>query len=141
MLYRTVAHGSYTAAQAGLDEQTSALQMLRHMVGRGLRMPTSVTSDGAPGFINAIKGVFGKAIRIRCWIHRLSNIRAKLPNEEVASRRNVLAALDVKIDIVNRKCFSVTGSLPLDGDEGVQPGTLAGAELPVTASGDASRPP
>jgi len=42
---------------------------------------------------------------------------------EVASRRNVLAALDMKIDIVNRRCFLVTGSLPLDGAEGVQPGT------------------
>ncbi|HZD22718.1 MAG TPA: transposase [Acidimicrobiia bacterium] len=53
----------------------------RHMVNRGLRMPTSVTSDGAPGLINAIKTVFGKSVRIRCWYHRLGNIRAKLPDE------------------------------------------------------------
>ena len=52
-----------------------------HMLARGLRMPTSVTSDGAAGLINAITAVFGKALRIRCWFHRLSNIRAKLPDD------------------------------------------------------------
>jgi transposase-like protein len=57
------------------------VEFFRHMVARGLRMPTSVTSDGAPGLINAIEAVFGKAIRIRCWFHRLSNIRAKLADD------------------------------------------------------------
>jgi transposase-like protein len=56
-------------------------EFFRHMVARGLRMPTSVTSDGAPGLINAIKAVFDKAVRIRCWYHRLSNIRAKLSDD------------------------------------------------------------
>ena len=53
----------------------------RHMVARGLRMPTSVTSDGAPGLINAIESVFSKSVRIRCWFHRLSNIGAKLADD------------------------------------------------------------
>ena len=57
------------------------VEFFRHMVNRGLRMPTSVTSDGAPGLVNAIGVVFDKAIRVRCWFHRLSNIRAKLPDE------------------------------------------------------------
>jgi transposase-like protein len=56
-------------------------EFLRNMVQRGLRMPTTVTSDGAPGLINAIGAVFGRSIRIRCWFHRLANIRAKLPDE------------------------------------------------------------
>ncbi len=56
-------------------------EFFRHMVARGLRMPTSVTSDGASGLINAIKGVFGSSIRIRCWFHRLANIRAKVPDD------------------------------------------------------------
>jgi putative transposase len=54
---------------------------LRNMVDRGLRMPTTVTSDGAPGLINAIEAVFERSVRIRCWFHRVANIRAKLPNE------------------------------------------------------------
>jgi putative transposase len=54
---------------------------LRNMVDRGLRMPTTVTSDEAPGLINAIEAVFERSVRIRCWFHRLANIRAKLPDE------------------------------------------------------------
>jgi putative transposase len=53
----------------------------RNMVGRGLRAPTTVTSDGAPGLLNAIEAVFERSVRIRCWFHRLANIRAKLPDE------------------------------------------------------------
>jgi putative transposase len=56
-------------------------EFLRHMVDRGLRLPTTVTSDGAPGLIRAIDAVFPRSIRFRCWFHRLSNIRAKLPDE------------------------------------------------------------
>jgi putative transposase len=54
---------------------------LRDMVARGLRTPTSVTSDGAPGLVNAIEGLFSKSLRIRCWYHKLGNIRTKLPSE------------------------------------------------------------
>ena len=53
----------------------------RHMLGRGLRLPTTATSDGAPGVIKAIGVCFPTSVRIRCWFHRLSNIRAKLPDE------------------------------------------------------------
>lgn len=56
-------------------------EFFRHMLGRGLRLPTTVTSDGAPGLISAIRGCFPASIRIRCWFHRLANIRAKLPDE------------------------------------------------------------
>ncbi len=57
------------------------VEFFRHMIARGLRAPTSVTSDGTGGLINAIEAVFGSAIRIRCWFHRLSNIRTKVPDE------------------------------------------------------------
>jgi putative transposase len=56
----------------------------RNMVERGLRRPTTVTSDGAPGLVRAIEVVFGRSIRIWCWFHRLANIRAKLPDEATA---------------------------------------------------------
>lgn len=54
-------------------------EFLRGMVRRGLRTPTSVTSDGAPGLINAVEGIFSRSIRVRCWYHKLGNIRSKLP--------------------------------------------------------------
>jgi putative transposase len=57
------------------------VEFLRDMVARGLRTPTSVTSDGAPGLVSAIEAVFSKSLRIRCWYHKLGNIRSKLPQE------------------------------------------------------------
>ena len=46
-----------------------------------MRLPTTITSDGAPGLITAITTCFPASIRIRCWFPRLGNIRAKLPDE------------------------------------------------------------
>lgn len=56
-------------------------EFFHDMIRRGLRTPTSVTSDGAPGVIQSIEQVFAKSLRIRCWYHKLSNIRAKIPEE------------------------------------------------------------
>jgi putative transposase len=56
-------------------------EFLRDMVGRGLKIPTSVTCDGAPGLLNAVPKVFSKSLRIRCWYHKMGNIRSKLPAE------------------------------------------------------------
>ena len=51
-------------------------EYLRHMVHRGVRIPIIVTSDGAPGLINAIGRVFPASLRVRCWYHRMGNIRS-----------------------------------------------------------------
>lgn len=52
------------------------------MINRKLPMPTTV--DGAPGLVKAIAVCFPASIRIRCWFHRLANIRAKLPDESAS---------------------------------------------------------
>jgi transposase-like protein len=59
-------------------------EFFRNMLSRELRLPTTVTSDGAPGLVKAIEVCFPASIRIRCWFHRLANIRAKLPDETAA---------------------------------------------------------
>lgn len=41
-------------------------EFLRNMQARGLRPPISVTSDGAPGFVNAVETCLPRSIRIRC---------------------------------------------------------------------------
>jgi putative transposase len=64
------------------ESEASWTEFLRNMVSRGLRLPTTVTTDGAPGMINAVEAVFSQSLRIRCWFHRLSNIRAKLPDDD-----------------------------------------------------------
>src|SRR5215208_6834731 len=63
------------------ESEACWVEFFRDMVARGLRMPTSITSDGAPGLVNAIEGVFSKSLRIRCWYHKLGNIRSKVPAE------------------------------------------------------------
>jgi putative transposase len=54
------------------------------MIARGLRSPTTVTSDSAPGLVRAIEAVFPRSLRVRCWFHRLANVASKLPDEEAA---------------------------------------------------------
>jgi putative transposase len=63
------------------ESQACWTEFFRSMLARGLRLPTTITSDGAPGLIAAITACFPASIRIRCWFHRLGNIRAKLPDE------------------------------------------------------------
>lgn len=59
-------------------------EFFRHMIARGLRLPTSVTADGAQNLINAIEMCFPHSLRIRCWFHRMGNILAKVPEEAKA---------------------------------------------------------
>lgn len=66
------------------ESEAAWTEFFRNMIARGLRMPTSVTTDGAPGMINAVEAVFAKSIRMRCWFHRLANIRSKLPADGAA---------------------------------------------------------
>jgi putative transposase len=53
------------------ESQACWTESFGNMLHRGMRLPTTVTSDGAPGLINAITACFPASIRIRCWFHRL----------------------------------------------------------------------
>lgn len=59
------------------------LEMLRDMVKRGLNSPVLITSDGAPGLMQAIEQVWPKSLRQRCLVHKKQNILAKLPGEAI----------------------------------------------------------
>lgn len=61
------------------ESYDSWLEFLRDMVGRGLRVPLSITSDGAQGAIKAIEVMFPKSLRLRCWVHRMKNLSQKVP--------------------------------------------------------------
>jgi putative transposase len=63
------------------ESESCWTEFFRSLLDRGLQMPTTVTSDGAPGLVKAIGVCFPASIRIRCWFHRLANIRSKLPDE------------------------------------------------------------
>jgi putative transposase len=64
----------------GASESTDAWRVfLEDMVGRGLRPPLLVVSDGAPGLISACELVLSTSLRQRCLIHRSRNILARVP--------------------------------------------------------------
>lgn len=63
------------------ESEEDWLAMVRNMVERGLQAPLTITADGAKGLTNVIDQVWPKSLRVRCWVHKVRNIRAKLPSE------------------------------------------------------------
>lgn len=57
----------------------ACLDFLRGMVGRGLKTPLTITTDGAGGLIGAVDRIWPKSVRIRCWFHKMQNLEAKVP--------------------------------------------------------------
>ena len=80
--------------EPGASESTDAWAgFLNNMVGRGLRPPLLVVSDGAPGLIAAVELVFPHSLRQRCAIHRARNVLAKVPVEHQAEVKAAYWAL------------------------------------------------
>ena len=57
------------------------LSFLRDLASRGLPVPLTITSDGAPGLLRAIDEIWPKSWRIRCWVHRMLNLGDHLPHD------------------------------------------------------------
>jgi len=57
------------------------LDHLRDMIRRGLPLPLTVTTDGAPGLIQAVETVWPESERIRCWMHKMQNVLKKVPED------------------------------------------------------------
>ena len=57
------------------------LEHFRSLVSRGMPTPLTVTSDGAPGCVKAIDGMWPEAERIRCWFHKMRNVLDKVPDD------------------------------------------------------------
>jgi putative transposase len=67
------------------------LDMVRDMIRRGLRIPTMITTDGAPGLIAAVKQAWPRSLRQRCLAHKKRNVLDKVPD---TARSEVKAALN-----------------------------------------------
>ena len=66
--------------EPGNAESTDAWAgFLRGLLGRGLRPPLLVISDGGAGLIGAVELVLADSLRQRCLIHRARNILARVP--------------------------------------------------------------
>src|SRR4029450_725904 len=79
---------------------------------RGLADPLLVVTDGAPGLIRAVETCFPRALRQRCLVHRLRNLRSKAPESrwpEVALRaRGCYEAASAALATVLREDFVQT---------------------------------
>jgi len=86
------------------ESHESWREFFRNMIGRGLRMPLLIVSDGAPGLIKAIEECFPESKRQRCTVHKLRNIANKLPQnilEELMPKiRNVFSQTDKEIALM-----------------------------------------
>jgi len=69
------------------------LEFLRGMVARGLPVPLTMTSDGAPGMLRALDEIFPRSVRIRCWMHKMQNVLGKLPEAARAEVKTQLQAV------------------------------------------------
>jgi putative transposase len=61
------------------ESYESCLEVLRDLIKRGLQTPVTITTDGAPGLIKAVDSMWPRALRIRCWFHKMQNLMQKVP--------------------------------------------------------------
>jgi putative transposase len=71
------------AVMLGMREsQEDWLALGRDLIARGLGAPLLVVADGAPGLIKAVEQCWPASDRQHCAVHRVRNLRAKLPERE-----------------------------------------------------------
>ena len=63
------------------EDTASCKEFLQDLRRRGLRDPLLVTSDGAPGLIRAIEECFPRTLRQRCLVHKMRNLKCKVPDD------------------------------------------------------------
>jgi putative transposase len=68
-----------TLSSANSESYESCLEVLRDLMTRGLRTPVTITTDGAPGLIKAVDFGWPRALRLRCWFHKMQNVMQKVP--------------------------------------------------------------
>ncbi len=68
-------------------------EFLRDLVARGLPVPLTVTTDGAPGLLRAVDEVWPESLRLRCWVHKMRNLETKIPAERWLEVKAELVAI------------------------------------------------
>jgi transposase-like protein len=64
---------------ANSESYESCLEVLGDLVKRGLQTPVTITTAGAAGLTQALDVLWPKALRIRCWCHKMQNLQPKVP--------------------------------------------------------------
>jgi transposase-like protein len=65
----------------GRESTASWKGVVHDLVGRGLRPPKLIISDGNPGLLRAIKDSWPEVPRQRCTVHRIWNVLARVPRK------------------------------------------------------------
>ena len=63
------------------EDTASCKEFLQDLRRRGLGDPLLVTSDGAPGLVRAIEECFPRSLRQRCLVHKMRNLKCKVPDD------------------------------------------------------------
>ena len=64
------------------EDTASCTAFFEDLKRRGLADPLLVVTDGAPGLIRAAETCFPRALRQRCLVHRMRNLRSKAPESQ-----------------------------------------------------------
>jgi len=107
------------------------LEHFRSLVSRGMPTPLTVTSDGAPGCIKAIEGMWPEAERIRCWFHKMKNILDKVPDDMREQIKRLL--FDVR-DAPDHETGQARAKAFIDEFGGKLPSAVASFENDLEAS-------
>jgi putative transposase len=64
------------------EDTASCTAFFEDLKRRGLADPLLAVTDGAPGLIRAVETCFPRALRQRCLVHRMRNLRSKVPENQ-----------------------------------------------------------
>lgn len=101
------------ALEEGYRESAESWRdLLRSMKRRGVRWIGMSVADGVPGFEKALRDIFPKAKRQRCWVHKMRNVLDKVPlhvHDEIQLKlrsmynaRSRKEALDLRAEFVQQ---------------------------------------
>lgn len=82
-----------TLSTAHSESYDSGLEVLRDLVKRGLPTPVTITTDGAPGLIQAMEAMWPRSLRMRCWLHTMQNLHQKVPPQAWPAFQALSAAM------------------------------------------------
>jgi transposase-like protein len=80
-------------AEGYRESAGSWADLLRDCKRRGMRAPVLAVGDGALGFWNALREVFGETREQRCWFHKIGNVLAALPKSAHPGAKKALAEI------------------------------------------------
>jgi transposase-like protein len=68
-----------TLSTTNSERYESCLEVWRDLIHRGLQTPVTLTTDGAPGLIQAVDSMWPRSLRIRWWFHTMQHLHQKVP--------------------------------------------------------------